>query len=139
MAKQKTKTRPRATKNVLSGVCFVFPTLALERDTSLREELVVSVSSTVHAIKGIWNTHCALLLQNPLSTRQPLRHTLQVGACEATCTTKDALVAWSHAILYSNLKLFYLSYKFDFFMFAVKSVSVETSQVRIQIQSTFID
>lgn len=80
----------------ISLACVVyFLTRALERDTSLREELVVSVSSTVRAIKGIWNTHCELSLQNPFSTRQPVRHTLQVGAREETCRTKDELVVWS--------------------------------------------
>lgn len=66
---------------------------ALERDTSLREEpCVASVTSAVHATKGIWNAHCALLLQNPLGTRQPLPRTLQVGAREETCTTKGEQV-----------------------------------------------
>lgn len=69
-----------------------FSNRALERDTSLREELVVSVSSTVRATKGIWNAHCALSLQTTLGTRQPVEHTLAVGAREEMCGTKGGRV-----------------------------------------------
>lgn len=133
--KAKTKTSLCAKKNFkprISLAVLCFSTRALERDTSLREELVVSVSSTVCAIKGIWNTHCALSLRNPLSTRQPVRHTLEVGAREETCITKGALVVWSQTrtvnttawkpILSRNLKFFYLSLiKLFFFSYCWQS------------------